>query len=500
MEEDFKKLLSDIQSYTTKSEDVDDVKKAWDFAKIAHFDVKRKNGESYLVHCLETAKELVDWKLDRDSIVAGILHDTVDHGAATYDDLEENFGKVIADLVEGVTNVSFVKLKKDREEWYVENLRKMFLAMARDLRVVIIKIASRIHNMKTLEPLSDDRKKHAAEETLEIYAPLAERLGMSEVKGKLEDLSFACLYPEDYLRLSKEVNKAYKKSDLIMKQMRKELLNKFSKEGVNAKLQSRKKNLYSLWRKLQRPEIAGNLFLVHDIVAMRILVDTEEKCYATLGILHHLYKPVPNTGVSDYIAQPKPNGYRSIHTKVVGPGNKFVEVQIRTYQMHQEDEYGVAAHWYLSNLKNQGRVSSKDIDEGTKITVDTKKLYWVKQLADWQKEIKDSKEFLEAVKFDALSERIFVFSPKGDVYDLPLGATPVDYAFNVHTGLGFYIKDAKVNGKIVPLDYKLKSGDVVKIEKTKNIKKPNRDWLGFIKSTVARREIGKHFRNAQNSG
>jgi guanosine-3',5'-bis(diphosphate) 3'-pyrophosphohydrolase len=370
------------------------------------------------------------------------------------------------------------------------------LVMAKDLRVVIVKLADRLHNMETMYALSREKQIENSTETLEIYAPLAERLGMGKVKGLLEDLAFPYVYPEDYKRLMEESVKYFKEAEEHISEMKKVIIKALHKEGIVADVQGRKKHLYSLWRKLERPEIEWDFSKVNDIVALRIIVNTVSECYTSLGVVHSHYKPVPRIGVSDFIAQPKPNGYRSIHTKVFGPKGRIVEVQIRTQEMHDQAESGIAAHWAYSETKANS-VSETKLEK-TKAPAD--KLNWVKQLVKWQEEISDSKEFLRAVKFDALRHRNFVFSPEGDVYDLPSGATPVDFAYAVHTALGTLIAGAKVDGKIVPLDYKLSSGQVIEILKSKHAHAPNRDWLESVTTTLAIREINRQLRNSQEKG
>ena len=489
-----------IKTYNGNEEDLRVLDKAWKFAKLSHTGQKRLSGEPYVMHELETAKILASWKLDTKTILAGLLHDTVEDGAAKIEDLEKSFGGDVAILVDGVTKVSYLKLRGSKEEEFVENLRKMFLAMAKDLRVVLVKLADRLHNMRTLQPLPEDKKVRIARETLEIYAPLAERLGMGEIKAQLDDLAFPYVYPKEYEKVRELSTIHYKKAEEHIRKVKMTILKSLAGEGIGAKIDGRKKHLYSLWKKLQRLEIDWDFTKVNDIVALRILVDTVQQCYTVLGVVHKHYKPVPHLGISDFIAQPKPNGYRSIHTKVFGPAGKIIEVQIRTRIMHEEAEFGVAAHWHLSMLKAKKNLSSQDVEEGRLNIVDQNKFYWVKQLVDWQKEISDSKRFLEAVKFDAFSKRIYVFSPKGDVFDLPEGATPVDFAYAVHTDFGEYIKGAKVDGKIVPLNYKLGSGQVVEIIKSKNLKNPNADWLESVVTNLARREINKHLRKVRSKG
>lgn len=429
------------------------------------------------------------WHLDITTVVAGLLHDTVEDGGATPEDLEKNFGQEITTLVTGVTTVSSLRLKGSHDDMFVESLRKMILVMAHDLRVVFVKLADRTHNMQTLSALPPDKQEKIARETLEIFAPLSERLGMGLVKAELEDLSFPYLYPQKYKQVQSESKKYYESAKEHTEKMMAEILSALKKEQIEGKVLGRQKHLYSLWKKLERPEIEGDFGKIHDIVALRVLVDKVSDCYAALGMVHALYKPVPSIGISDFIAQPKPNGYRSIHTKVFGPQGRIVEVQIRTFEMHEEAEHGAAAHWAYSEAKSQG-VNDSLLQSG-KATDSTKKLTWVKELVSWQEQIKDSDEFLKAVKFDAFQHRNFVFSPKGDVFDLPAGATPVDFAFAVHTNLGFYIAGAKVNGKIVPLTHQLKSGDVVEILKSKNIHEPSRHWLETVVTTTARRQINR---------
>jgi len=477
--------------------DVDMIRKAWEFAKIAHFGQRRNTGEPFVLHALEVGKKLYEWKLDTESIVAGILHDTVEDGGAEKEDLSKEFGEEVAVLVDGVTKISDIKLRGSMNEEFIENLRKMFLAMAKDLRVILIKLADRLHNMKTLHGLDPVKGGRIAKETLEIYAPLAERLGMGQLKAELDDLAFPYVYSDEYKKVLNQSRAFYKYAESHIEKMKRALLSAFSDFNLKCTISGRKKHLYSLWKKLERPDIEWDFEKIHDIMAMRILVETVSDCYKALGIVHGIYKPVPHIGISDFIAQPKPNGYRSIHTKVFGHEGKIVEIQIRTYIMHEEAENGIAAHWAYAGEKSKKGVDEEKLEK-LSFGKSFSKLSWVKQLADWQKEIKDTKDYLNAVKFDALSSRIFVFSPKGDVFDLPVGATPVDYAFSVHTDLSGYIKGAKVNGKIVSLDHQLISGDVVEIIKTKNYKQPSADWLDFVKTTQAKSQIEKQLRKADN--
>lgn len=463
------------------------ISQAWEFAKLAHHGQLRKSGEEYISHPLATSQLLYDWGLDPTTIVAGLLHDVIEDGGATTSDLEENFGPEVASLVDGVSVVSNIRLLGSREAVFVESLRKMILTMAHDLRVVFVKFADRIHNMRTIGALPREKQLKIARETLEVFAPLAERLGMGQVKGVMEDLCFKTLHPKEYKELKYLVLEMSGRADKNISKMSRKIQADLKHEKIESHVSGRRKNTYSLWKKLKREEIGGDVTKIHDIVAIRIIVNTVVECYAALGVVHKNYKPVPYLGISDFIAQPKPNGYQSIHTKVFGEGGKIVEVQIRTQTMHEEAEMGAAAHWAYSEAKHKG-ASDKDLESG-KIKVGDSKLAWVSQLVTWQKQLTDSKEFLNAVKFDALSHKNYVFSPKGDVYELPEGATPIDFAFSVHTQLGHYIKAAMVNGKIVPLNTRLISGDVVSIIKSKKPEAPNKNWLDFVVTNQAKKGI-----------
>jgi len=490
-EKEFENLVTLVKENITKP-DIKKIESAWKFAQTAHAGQRRLSGEEFIMHPLEVAKILATWRLDTTSIVAALLHDTIEDGGVAREDIVKKFGEDVARLVDGVTKVTTLRLKGSVEKEYVENLRKMLLVMAKDIRVILIKLADRLHNMKTLSALPVDKQKENAVETLEIYAPLAERLGIGEIKGQLEDLAFPFVYPQEYKKTVKRSKIYYKKAEERIRIMKRNLLRKLAKEGITAEIHGRKKHLYSLWKKLARPEIDWDFNKVNDIIALRIIVSKVAQCYTALGVVHNTYKPVPNIGVSDFIAQPKPNGYQSIHTKVFGSAKGIVEVQIRTRKMHEQAEFGVASHWAYSDAKSEGAKDS--LLEKRGIKVDRKKLHWVKQLIKWREEINDTKEFLRAVKFDALHHRNFIFSPMGDVYDLPSGATPVDFAYAIHSGLGNFAKGALVDGKMVSLDYKLKSGEVVEILKSK---KPNvnRGWLEFVVTNTARREISKYLKN-----
>lgn len=483
-------LIVKVRDYNPNA-DFEAVAKAFEFSQIAHLGQKRASGEPYFIHPMATASILADYKMDTVSITVGLLHDTVEDGGVSLSEIKKEFGEEVANLVDGVTKVSAIKFRGSSDEEFVENLRKMILAMATDLRVVIVKLCDRLHNMMTLQYLSEERQKKLAKETLEMYAPLAERLGMGELKGQLEDLAFPHVYPEEYEWLVEYSRQYYKKAEEFLKKATREVYKALAKERIRAKISSRPKHIYSLWRKLKRPEIEGDIDKVYDLVAMRVLVETIHDCYAALGIIHSVWKPVPAIGIRDYIAQPKPNGYRSIHTNVFSLRERILEIQIRTFGMHEEAEHGIASHWFYSSAKNK-EVSDKKLENGN-LFAPGEKLSWVKQLVGWQKEMVGSQEFVKALKFDGLAHRIFVFSPKGDVFDLPQDATPVDFAYAVHTNLGDETVGAKVNGKMVTLNHKLKSGDMVEIIKKEGTK-PTEGWLDFVVTNMAKRRIAAHFR------
>jgi len=486
--DELKNLISKIQNYNSNA-NFELIKKAYEFAEIAHAGQKRLSGEPFFSHPLAVANILADHRLDSTSIVVGLLHDTLEDTNVSKEELEKEFGLEVADLVKGETKIGELKLRGSSEK-FVENLRRMILAMSKDLRVILVKLADRLHNMQTLQYLPEEKQKNNAKETLEVYAPLADRLGMGEMKGTLEDLAFPYAHPQDYLLLQNFVKPYYKKAEEFLEKATRVVYLKLAEEGIKAKVTTRPKHYYSLWKKLQRPEINKDINKVYDLVAMRILVDTVKDCYGALGVIHSIWRPVPMAGISDFIALPKPNGYRSLHTKVFSLHEKILEIQIRTFEMHEEAENGIAAHWYYASAKANGASGAK-LEKGV---FKPEKLSWVKQLVGWQKEVIDSKEFMEALKFDALAQRIFVFSPKGDVFDLPAGATTVDFAYAVHTDLGDKADGAKVNGKMVPLSFKLKSGDLVEILKKEN-SKPSEKWLRFVITQQARRKILKNSLN-----
>lgn len=456
---------------------------AAELAEMAHHGQRRKSGEPYITHVCGTAAKLIDLGMDTDTIVAGLLHDVPEDTTYTLADVEKLFGPTVAKLVSGVTKLG--KLKYRGIERYVENLRKMFVAMSEDVRVMIIKFADRLHNLSTLDALPTDKQLRIARESMEIYAPLAHRLGMGEVRGELEDLAFPYVYPREYAWVREVVGARYAELDRVVEEMQATATEALTAARVTIiSMHGRRKHLYSLYEKLIRPEYNRDLSKIYDLVALRIVVGNVADCYATLGTIHQLWRPLSNR-FKDYIAQPKPNGYQSIHTCVFGPHGQPVEIQVRDYVMHQLAEYGVAAHWHYSE---QGKPLAP--------TAVQEKVGWVKQLSEWRQEVGNDEAFLEVLKIDALQKRIFCFTPTGDVIDLPERATPIDFAYHVHSDLGSSCVGARINDKLTALDTELRSGDVVEILTDKNRKVPNRDWLVMAKTQTARGHIRKALREA----
>lgn len=467
-------MLEKILTYFENSNEKTLVSKAYDLAFKAHRDQKRESGEPYIQHPLRVALTLTKMNLDTETVAAAILHDVIEDTPYTVDEIENIFGKNIAFLVNGVTKLD--KIRYGGAEGKAENLRKMFLAMAKDVRVVLIKLADRYDNMRTLHYLPKEKQQRIALETLEIYGPIAYRLGMGELKGQLEDAAFEYLYPEKYNWLLNEVTTKYEKRKEYIKKLEPVIKNILHKEGVTAsEIHARVKHFYSLYKKLIRYQM--DFDKVHDLVAARVIVKNTEDCYLALGAIHQAFKPVPGF-IKDYIAIPKPNGYQSLHTTVFGPQGEITEIQIRTEEMHNRAENGIVAHWAY---KERGYS-----DHDFKIT--KKELVWVEQLREWQKAVRGSDEFFKSLKIDFFKDRIFVLTPKGDALDLPEGATPVDFAYAIHSEIGHQCAGAKINGKIMPLNTELQSGDAVEILIQKN-KKPSEDWLGFVKTNLAKERI-----------
>jgi GTP pyrophosphokinase len=463
------------------------IKSAYETAFKAHSGQKRKSGEDYIQHPLYTALTLAKIGMGSKTIAAGILHDVPEDTDVTLKEIEAKFGSEIALLVDGVTKVGKIRLYGSKEEYFLENLRKMFLAMASDVRVAIIKLADRLHNMETLDGVRQEKQYRIALETMEVYAPIANRLGIGEIKAQLEDLAFKYIEPENYKTVTGLLKEQYdqrkKYVDKVVIDLKKELL----KEGIRVvKIYGRSKHLWSLHQKLKRHDMDINK--IYDLAGIRIIVPQIVSCYETLGIVHKRYRPLVGR-IKDYISLPKPNGYQSIHTTIFGPEGKFLEIQIRTQQMHDAAEFGIAAHWIYSDRKSKGL---KNFFFGKKNVVPEKDLVWVKQLREWQNEIgSNDKEFMESLRIDFFKNHIFAFTPMGDIIDLPEEATPIDFAYRVHSEIGHRTMGARVNGRMVPLDYHIKNGEVVDIIVSKEKKNPSRDWMRFVKTANAKSHIRK---------
>ncbi|PIR73385.1 MAG: hypothetical protein COU40_02520 [Candidatus Moranbacteria bacterium CG10_big_fil_rev_8_21_14_0_10_35_21] len=462
------------------------IRKAYDFALAAHHGQKRKSGEEYIQHSLRTALNLANMGMRSRTIAAGLLHDVPEDTSVTLDEIEKNFGKEIAFLISGITKLGKIKLRETKEELYLENLRKMFLAMASDIRVVIIKLADRLNNMETLDALSEEKQRRIALETMEVYAPIANRLGIGDMKDKLEDLSFKYLDKENYEKTQKLKEEALGKSKKFIILATTEIKKELKKSGIKVvDVFGRTKHLYSLYQKLKRYDM--DIAKVYDLYGVRIIVPEVADCYEALGIVHKKYHPLIGR-IKDYISLPKPNGYQSIHTTVFGPDGLIMEVQIRTQKMDIESEFGIAAHWIYSDHRKDW----KDFFFKKAKPIPEEELIWVKQLREWQSELgKDNQEFVESLKIDFFKNHIFAFTPMGDIIDLPEEATPIDFAYKVHSQIGHRAVGAKVDKRIVPLDYKIKNGEVVEIITSKETKNPSRDWLRFVRTSMSKSAIRK---------
>lgn len=472
-------LIKIIEKYMTE-EEVAFVMKAYEYAKLMHKDQKRKSGEPYIIHPVNVAIILADLDMDVETIVSALLHDVVEDTPATYDDIKEMFSEDVAKIVDGVTKLNKLNYKNS-EAFQAENLRKMILAMNNDIRVIIVKLADRLHNLRTLEYMNEEKRKQKAQETIEIYAPLAGRLGIFKIKWELEDLSLRYLDPEGYYDLVEKINKKRSEREKEINEIIKKISAELDKQELHYDISGRPKNFYSIYKKMKGK--SKSFESIYDLIAVRILVDTVKDCYAVLGIVHSMWKPLPGR-FKDYIAMPKPNMYQSLHTTVISDTGEIFEIQIRTYEMHEVAEYGIAAHWKYKGGKTQG----KDVDS---------KLDWLRQLLEWQKDLKDPKEFIDTLKIDFFDDEVFVFTPNGDVVDLPEGSTPVDFAYRVHTGVGNTCVGAKVDSRIVPLNYKLKNGNIVEVITQKSSSGPSRDWLKFVKSPRARQKIKQWFKSKE---
>jgi GTP pyrophosphokinase len=453
------------------------VRKAYERAATAHRGQHRLSGEDYVNHPLEVAAILADLELDGETIAAALLHDTVEDTNLTPEEVQREFGSEVARLVDGVTKLGRISLRTDQQQ-QAENIRKMMVAMAEDLRVVLIKLADRLHNMRTLEPLAEPKRRKISRETLDIYAPLAHRLGIGQIKWELEDLAFRNLEPAAYEDVVRRINRKRDEREALVSDLREILARELEKVGIKAEITGRPKHMYSVWQKMTRE--AKDFSEIYDLSAIRVMVDSVRDCYGVLGVVHSLWKPMPGR-FKDYIAMPKSNGYQSLHTTVITHTGEPIEIQIRTHDMHRVAEFGVAAHW---TYKEGGKDASFD-----------QKLSWLRSLLEWQSEVGDAESFLNTVKVDLFQDEVYVFTPRGDVINLPADSTPVDFAYRIHTEVGHRCIGAKVNGRMVALDYALHNGEIVEILTSKGPHGPSRDWLNFVKSASAKERIRKWFKS-----
>ena len=469
-------LKKRFTSYNNNKEDWALIRKAYQFAMKAHAGQKRVSGDSYITHPLGVANILSELELDLGTIITGLLHDVLEDTPVTYEEIEEEFGEEVASLVDGVTKLSRMEFRS-KEEHQAETWRKMFVAMARDIRVILVKLADRTHNMRTLRFLNNLKQVEIARETLEIYAPLAHRLGIYKIKWELEDLAFRYLNSKDYYYLVDRLAKKRKEREEFINQVIDLLKEKLQETGLKADISGRPKHIYSIYHKMK--EQGKDFTEIYDLTAVRIIVDTVRDCYASLGVVHTLWRPIPGQ-FNDYIAMPKPNMYQSLHTTVVCAENELLEVQIRTWEMHRTAEYGIAAHWkYKEKIRDDNEFEEK--------------LSWLRQLLEWQQDLKDAHEFMEHLKIDLFSDEVFVFTPRGDVIALPRGSVPLDFAYRIHTDIGNRCVGVKVNGRLVPLEYQLKTGDILEIITSKQ-GTPSRDWLKIVKSSQAKSKIRAWFK------
>ena len=464
--------------------DTELILKAYHLADGAHKDQKRLSGEAYIIHPVSVAYILAEYKMDTETIVAAILHDVIEDTSYTYDDIKEMFNEQVADLVEGVTKIGKIEYQS-KEESQAENLRKMVLAMSKDIRVILIKLVDRLHNMRTLEYMKESKQIEKSRETLDIYAPIANRLGIQTIKAELEDLALKYLDPDGYYDLVKKVKMKKQSREEYINKVIKILEKKIDEVGIEAKIYGRSKHFYSIYRKMKAQN--RNFDEIYDLIAVRVIVDSVKDCYGVLGIVHTQWKPIPGR-FKDYIAMPKPNMYQSIHTTVIGPNGDPFEIQIRTKEMHETAEYGIAAHWkYKEGITDS---NNKELRYENKMS-------WLRQILEWQKELDNANDLVETIKVDLLNEEVYVFTPQGKVVELPMGSCPLDFAYRIHSDVGNSCVGAKVNGKIVPLNYTLNNGDIVEIMTSKNSNGPSRDWLNFTKSAHARNKIRQYFKKEE---
>ena len=482
----YNELITSIKKYHP-STDITLIQKAYETAREAHKDQKRKSGEPYIIHPLCVAIILADLELDKETIVAGLLHDAVEDTWMTCDEITREFGPEVALLVDGVTKIGQLSYSKDKVELQAESLRKMFLAMAKDIRVILIKLADRLHNMRTLQYMTPEKQKEKARETMDIYAPIAQRLGISKIKVELDDLSLKYLKPDVYYDLVEKVALRKSVREEFVGNIVKTVKQHMVEAGIKAQVDGRVKHFFSIYKKMVNQ--SKTIDQIYDLFAVRILVDTVKDCYAALGVIHEMYKPIPGR-FKDYIAMPKPNMYQSLHTTLIGPNGQPFEIQIRTFEMHKTAEYGIAAHWKYKEASD-GKNSTGNREE--------EKLNWLRQILEWQRDMSDNKEFMSLLKndLDLFADSVYCFTPQGDVKTLPNGSTPIDFAYSVHSAVGNKMVGARVNGKLVPIEYQIQNGDRIEIITSQNSQGPSRDWLKVVKSTQARNKINQWFKKEQ---
>ena len=486
----YDELITAVKKYHP-SADISMIEKAYTIARDAHEGQVRKSGEPYIIHPLCVAIILADLELDKETIVAGILHDVVEDTVMSNEEIRKEFSAEVELLVDGVTKLGQLSYSHDKVDEQAENLRKMFLAMAKDIRVILIKLADRLHNMRTLQYMKPEKQKEKARETMDIYAPLAQRLGISKVKIELDDLSLKYLQPDVYYNLVEQISDKKSAREQFITDIVDQVRNHVDNSGIKARVDGRVKHFFSIYKKMVNQD--KTLDQIYDLFAVRILVENVQDCYAALGAMHEMYKPIPGR-FKDYIAMPKPNMYQSLHTTLIGPSGVPFEIQIRTYEMHKTAEYGIAAHW---KYKESGGSKERNVENRAEA-----KLTWLRQILEWQKDESDNKEFMSLLKsdLDLFSESVYCFTPSGDVKNLPNGSTPIDFAYSIHSAVGNKMIGARVNGKLVPIDYRIQNGDRIEVLTSQNSKGPSRDWLSLVKSTQAKNKINQWFKSEFKEG
>ena len=480
--DELRQQLMETMKSLYSDEDIEMVSRAYDMAFEAHKDQKRKSGEPYIIHPICVAIILAELELDRETIIAGLLHDVVEDTDVTYEDVVREFGVEVAQLVDGVTKLGQLSYSKDKIEVQAENLRKMFLAMAKDIRVILIKLADRLHNMRTMQFMKPEKQKEKSRETMDIYAPIAHRLGISKIKVELDDLSLRYLKPDVYKELEHSLDSQKVRREAYIKEIVDEVSGHIERSGIKAEIDGRVKHFFSIYKKMVNQN--KTLDQIYDLFAVRIKVDTVKDCYAALGVIHEMYKPIPGR-FKDYIAMPKQNMYQSLHTTLIGPEGHPFEIQIRTFEMHRIAEYGIAAHWKYKEKSSSVGVNKEE-----------EKLSWLREILEWQQDMDDNKEFLSLLKtnLDLFAEQVYCFTPNGDVKSLANGSTPIDFAYSIHSAVGNTMVGARVNGRQVPFEYHLQNGDRVEVITSQNSKGPSRDWLNIVKSTQAKSKINQWFK------